>query len=112
MGVPLAHHKGNGNSGCGKTALIPHWTSSTFATPSQPTIASNHDRKRVDLHRTSPIDIDVQDTAGQVQFQALIPVYAQSSCSALVTTSVDDPPSFPQRHLQFRGRLQGRKSRR
>jgi small GTP-binding protein len=93
---PLPHYKVVlvGNSGCGKTAIITRWTSNTFVTPSKPTIGSNHERKRVDLDGRGPVDLYVWDTAGQEQFQSLIPLYARSSCLAIVTTSVDDLPSF------------------
>jgi small GTP-binding protein len=83
-----------GDSGCGKTAIITRWISNTFVSPSKPTIGSNHERKRVVLDGRGPVDLYVWDTAGQEQFQSLTPLYARSSSLAIVTTAIDDPPSF------------------
>jgi small GTP-binding protein len=83
-----------GNSGCGKTAIITRWISGTFTTISKPTIGSNHERKRVVLDGKGPVDLYVWDTAGQEQFQSLIPLYARSSCLAIIAAAIDDIQSF------------------
>jgi small GTP-binding protein len=83
-----------GNSGCGKTALITRWVSGTFTAAMKPTIGSNHERKRVILPDASQIDLCVWDTAGQEQFQSLVPLYARSSALAVVVAAIDDPDSF------------------
>jgi small GTP-binding protein len=83
-----------GNSGCGKTAIITRWISGTFSPSSKPTIGSNHERKRVTLDGKGPVDLYVWDTAGQEQFQSLIPLYARSSCLAIIVTSIDNGASF------------------
>jgi small GTP-binding protein len=83
-----------GNSGCGKTAIITRWTMGTFSATSKPTIGSNHERKRVALDGKGPVDLYVWDTAGQEQFQSLIPLYARSSCLAIIVAAVNDAGSF------------------
>jgi small GTP-binding protein len=83
-----------GNSGCGKTAIITRWISGTFSLTTKPTIGSNHERKRVVLDGKGPVDLYVWDTAGQEQFQSLIPLYARSSCLAIFVTALDDEQSF------------------
>jgi small GTP-binding protein len=83
-----------GNSGCGKTAIITRWISGTFSPTSKPTIGSNHERKRVTLDGKGPVDLYVWDTAGQEQFQSLIPLYARSSCLAIIVAAIDDSQSF------------------
>ena len=82
-----------GNSGAGKTSIILRWISDQFARESKPTIGSNHQRKRVDLPE-GPVDLFVWDTAGQEQFQALMPLYARSSALAIITASIVDEESF------------------
>jgi small GTP-binding protein len=83
-----------GNSGCGKTAIITRWTTGTFSANSKPTIGSNHERKRVTLDGKGPVDLYVWDTAGQEQFQSLIPLYARSSCLAIIVAAINDAGSF------------------
>jgi small GTP-binding protein len=92
----IPHHKVVvlGNSGCGKTAIITRWISGTFNPASKPTIGSNHERKRVVLDGKGPVDLYVWDTAGQEQFQSLIPLYARSSCLAIIVAAIDDAVSF------------------
>ena len=82
-----------GNSGAGKTSIILRWISDQFARESKPTIGSNHQRKRVEL-QDGPVDLFVWDTAGQEQFQALMPLYARSSALAIVTAAIVDEESF------------------
>jgi small GTP-binding protein len=83
-----------GNTGCGKTAIIQRWISNTFTENSKPTIGSNHQRKRVVLDGFGPVDLYVWDTAGQEQFQSLMPLYVRSSSLAICTASIDDVLSF------------------
>ena len=94
-GVQIPHYKVVvlGNSGAGKTSIILRWISDQFAKESKPTIGSNHQRKRVDLP-DGPADLFVWDTAGQEQFQALMPLYARSSALAIITASIVDEESF------------------
>jgi small GTP-binding protein len=83
-----------GNSGCGKTAIILRWVSGTFPEASNPTIGSNHQRKRILLGPNRPVDLYVWDTAGQEQFQSLTPLYTRSASLAIVTVAIDDESSF------------------
>lgn len=83
-----------GNSGCGKTAIILRWISDKFVRESKPTVGSNHQRKRVVLDGTGPVDLYVWDTAGQEQFQALMPIYTRGAMLAIVTAAIDDAQSF------------------
>jgi small GTP-binding protein len=83
-----------GNSACGKTAIITRWTTGTFSPVSKPTLGSNHERKRVTLDGKGPVDLYVWDTAGQEQFQSLIPLYTRSSCLAIIVAAINDAKSF------------------
>jgi small GTP-binding protein len=83
-----------GNSGCGKTALIHRWMFDAFPQPSKPTIGSNHHRRRITLENGNPADLYVWDTAGQEQFQSLMPLYARSSSLAIVSAAINDEASF------------------
>jgi small GTP-binding protein len=83
-----------GNSQVGKTSIVLKWVNNSFSEVSKPTIGSNHHRKRIDLDGTGPVDLYVWDTAGQEQFQALMPLYARSSSFAIMTTAIDDMKSF------------------
>lgn len=83
-----------GNSGCGKTALITRWMSGEFLAQSRPTIGSNHQRKRVFLEKSGEVDLYVWDTAGQEQFQALMPLYARQAKVAIITTAINDERSI------------------
>ena len=83
-----------GNSGAGKTSIILRWISDQFSRESKPTIGSNHQRKRVEDLPGGPVDLFVWDTAGQEQFQALMPLYARSSALAIITASIVDGESF------------------
>jgi small GTP-binding protein len=65
-----------------------------FLQPSKPTIGSNHHRKRIALANGNPADLYVWDTAGQEQFQSLMPLYARSSSLAIVTAAINDEASF------------------
>lgn len=93
--APIPHYKVVvlGNSGTGKTSIILRWISSQFTRESKPTIGSNHQRKRVPTP-SGPVDLFVWDTAGQEQFQALMPLYARSSSLAIITCSIIDEQSF------------------
>jgi small GTP-binding protein len=82
-----------GNSGAGKTSIILRWISDQFSKSSKPTIGSNHQRKRVELS-DGPADLFIWDTAGQEQFQALMPLYTRSSSLAIITASIVDEESF------------------
>jgi small GTP-binding protein len=83
-----------GNTGCGKTAMVVRWISNRFVGEGKPTIGSNLQRKRVVLSDNEVVDVCIWDTAGQEQFQALMPLYARSAAAAIVTASVDDMTSF------------------
>jgi len=82
-----------GNSGCGKTSMIIRWITDQFSRETKPTIGSNHQRKRVNLNH-GPVDLFVWDTAGQEQFQALMPLYTRSSTLGIITCAINDMQSF------------------
>lgn len=82
-----------GGTGVGKTALVTRWTTGTYSSVNHPTIGANHQRKRVTIDNQE-VDIFLWDTAGQEQFQALTPLYARSSCAAILTTAINNMDSF------------------
>lgn len=92
--VPLCKVVVVGNSGVGKTSLISQWISTKFEQFRNPTIGTYHQRKRVVLEGTGPVDLWVWDTAGQEQFHSLVPLYTRSACLAIVTAALDDETSF------------------
>jgi small GTP-binding protein len=96
MTLDVPHYKAVilGNSGCGKTALLTRWMHDIFSPGSKPTIGSNHERKQVTLLDSRVVMLCVWDTAGQEQFQSLVPLYARSSAVAIIVVTVDDEASF------------------
>jgi small GTP-binding protein len=82
-----------GNSGVGKTSLVMQWTTGDYEAQSGPTIGANHQRKSVQV-LGEMVDLFLWDTAGQEQFQALTPLYAHSSATAIIVVAIDDPESF------------------
>jgi small GTP-binding protein len=92
--VPLCKVVVVGNSGVGKTSLISQWISTKFEQFRNPTIGTYHQRKRVVLEGTGPVDLWVWDTAGQEQFHSLVPLYSRSANLAIVTAGIDDANSF------------------
>ena len=60
----------------------------------RPTVGSNNQRKRVYVDNVGNVDLFVWDTAGQEQFQALMPLYARFAKVAVVTTAINDEHSF------------------
>ena len=83
-----------GDSGCGKTSIIRRWLSDEFDREARPTVGSNNQRKRVYVDNVGNVDLFVWDTAGQEQFQALMPLYARFAKVAVVTTAINDEHSF------------------
>jgi small GTP-binding protein len=92
--VPLCKIVIVGNSGVGKTSLVSQWISGKFEQFRNPTIGTYHQRKRVVLEGTGPVDLWVWDTAGQEQFHSLVPLYTRSACLAIVAAAIDDENSF------------------
>jgi small GTP-binding protein len=97
-GVPRLKVVVLGNSGCGKTSLIQRWISDIFVAQTKPTVGSNHQRKRVSLESGDEVDLYIWDTAGQEQFQALMPLYTRASVLAIITVAADDSASFESVH--------------
>jgi small GTP-binding protein len=93
-GVPRLKVVVLGNSGCGKTSLIQRWISDIFVAQVKPTVGSNHQRKRVILESGDAVDLYIWDTAGQEQFQALMPLYTRASVLAIIVVAADDSASF------------------
>jgi small GTP-binding protein len=83
-----------GNSGCGKTALITRWVTGSFDPTTASTIGTTHERKRVTLADANIVELCVWDTAGQEQYQSLVPLFLRSASIAIVVTSVVDAASF------------------
>ena len=82
-----------GNSGVGKTSLVMRWTTGNYQSSVKSTIGANHQRKSLKIG-SEELDLYLWDTAGQEQFQALTPLYAKSSASAVVVAAIDDLESF------------------
>ncbi|EAX90216.1 small GTP-binding protein, putative [Trichomonas vaginalis G3] len=82
-----------GNSGTGKTSIINRWVTNQFSPITKSTIGSNHSRKRVEISE-GLVDLFVWDTAGQEEFQALMPLYARNSSLAIIVCAINDSVSF------------------
>jgi small GTP-binding protein len=82
-----------GDSGVGKTSIVSRWANSVFHEESRPTVGARHDRRVVTVD-SGDIELSVWDTAGQEQFQALIPLYARGASGAILVASVVDRTSF------------------
>lgn len=92
-GVPHFKIAMLGNSGCGKTSLVNRWINDSYSQSCQPTIGANHSRKRVKLPE-GPVDLFVWDTAGQEEFQSLMPLYIRNAFVVIITCSIDNALSF------------------
>jgi GTPase SAR1 family protein len=92
-----------GNSGWGKPPIIIRWNMGTFSHKSKPTIGSNHECERIVLDGKARSTF-AWDTVGQEQFQSLIPLYARSSCLAIIVAAVD-AQSFEAIHMAGGGRV-------
>jgi small GTP-binding protein len=82
-----------GNSAVGKTSIVTRWMTGTYQHLANPTIGANQQRKRVPVDGTE-VDLQLWDTAGQEQFESLVPLYARSASAVILTASITDRSSF------------------
>jgi GTPase SAR1 family protein len=97
MNAVIAHCKVVilGQFASGKTSIINRAIYDTFADDSTPTVGANYQRKRVLIRGRDPVDLNIWDTAGQDQFQDLLPNYVHGADVALLTTAINDAACTP-----------------
>ena len=83
-----------GNSGCGKAAIIKRFISGKYDTKTISTIGFGSYTKEICLKNGSSIKLNIIDTAGQENYQALSNSYIKNSDGALLVFSHDDKKSF------------------
>jgi small GTP-binding protein len=87
-----------GDSGVGKTSLINHFVDSSYSATIGSTIGQNNVIKTV--HRDGrTVKLAIWDTAGQEQFQALVPLYLTGASFVIIVFSVNCQESF--NHVTF-----------
>lgn len=67
--------------------------SDTFSDHVNSTIGGNHSTKTVKLS-DGAVELSIWDTAGQEQYQALMPLYVHSSDLAIIVVSINDTDSI------------------
>jgi len=82
-----------GNSGVGKTSLIAKCVDSNAVVAEEPTIGVDFSSVQGKIGEET-VRIQFWDTAGQEQFQSLIPQYLRGATIALLVYSVDSQDSF------------------
>jgi small GTP-binding protein len=83
-----------GNSGSGKSSLLCRWMRNTFVPDMKPTIGTNHELTQVSLADGRPAELAIWDTAGQEQFQSLIPLYTRQAAAVVVVAAINDAASL------------------
>jgi small GTP-binding protein len=83
-----------GESGSGKSSIIYRWTSNSFLNFTKPTVGSQHAYKSVRLDSGDDMELYIWDTAGQEQFEALMPLYARGSSVVVITAAINDAVSL------------------
>lgn len=81
-----------GDAGVGKTSVIRQRMGVPFNYMMKPTIGTNYEMTEVQL-RGELIRLRIWDTAGQEQFQSVVPMYMRGSHVAVVVASAADPAS-------------------
>lgn len=82
-----------GGAGVGKTSVIKRQVSGTFDFKMAPTIGSAHELTEVTIG-SDVVELCIWDTAGQEQFQSLVPLYIRNSHVAVIMTAITDHNSM------------------
>lgn len=82
-----------GNTGVGKTCLVNRWIADLFEKLTPSTVGAANSMHRMKIKDTL-VDIFLWDTAGQEQYQTLMPLYVRQVCCAILTISIDNKDSF------------------
>ena len=86
-----------GQSGVGKTSLIMRYSTGNFVPNQQPTVGSATVVANINVNDTK-VKLNIWDTAGQEQFNSLLPLYFRNSAAVLfvvdISQSVDVANSF------------------
>ncbi|EAX90953.1 small GTP-binding protein, putative [Trichomonas vaginalis G3] len=84
-----------GCAGVGKTSIINMYTTKSFASDTQSTIAATYVQMRV-LTERGEVVLNLWDTAGQERFKSLIPMYSRNSSAAIIVTDLTNHDSLVQ----------------
>jgi small GTP-binding protein len=82
-----------GTSGVGKTSIINFFMYSQFSNEHETTLGIDYFTKRVTVG-DSRLSLQIWDTAGQEQYQSLIPNYIRGAHVAIIVYDVSRPDSF------------------
>ncbi|OHT06723.1 Ras-related protein RHN1 [Tritrichomonas foetus] len=82
-----------GGSGVGKTSLINRAFENTFKADIKPTVGTGF-RKGTLRKKGKKITMEVWDTAGQEQFNALAPVFFTNAAAAILVYDITDATTF------------------
>ena len=82
-----------GDSGVGKTTILARWMTGKYCQSLKPTVGTNYKRKVVTIKDTD-VELFIWDTAGQEQYQSLMPLYTRNAASIIIVCAVDDLTSL------------------
>lgn len=78
-----------GDTGVGKTSIIRNRINEPFNYKMQPTVGSNYEMTEVKINNEL-VKLRIWDTAGQEQYQSIMPVYLRGSQIAVIVGSITD----------------------
>lgn len=82
-----------GDSSVGKTSIVSQFYQSEFQERAEPTIGASYITKTIDLDE-GKFTLHIWDTAGQEQYQSVVPMYTRGCSAAIVVFSLQNKESF------------------
>lgn len=82
-----------GGAGVGKTSLINRFMYDQFTRNYETTVGVDYFTKSMTVDDTT-VNLQIWDTAGQEQYQSLVPAYIRNTEMAIIVYDVSDPKTF------------------